>query len=74
MRRRHIFPDMPEPLLARCFARYKAVGLWTADPFYPEEAFTRLETAMFTAGAITRKPGFAMTADNAIVAEALAER
>ncbi|MFC7473599.1 ABC transporter substrate-binding protein [Dankookia sp. GCM10030260] len=66
------FPDMPQPLLARCLARYEAVGLWTADPFYPEEAFTRLEMAMFTAGAITRKPGFGMTADNGIVAEALA--
>ena len=68
------FPDMPQPLLARCLARYNRSGLWTADPLYPEEAFTRLETAMFSAGAITRKPGFAMTADNAIVAEALAER
>ncbi|MDO9707695.1 ABC transporter substrate-binding protein [Paracraurococcus lichenis] len=68
------FPDLSPQLLARCLARYKAVGLWTADPFYPEEAFTRLETAMFTAGAITRRPGFAATADNAIVAEALAER
>ena len=66
------FPDMPQPLLARCLARYKSVGLWTTDPYYPEEAFTRLETAMFSAGAITRKPGFAMTADNTIVAEALA--
>jgi NitT/TauT family transport system substrate-binding protein len=66
------FPDMPQPLLARCLARYKAVGLWTMDPFYPEEAFTRLETAMFTAGGITRRPGFARTADNTIVAEALA--
>jgi NitT/TauT family transport system substrate-binding protein len=68
------FPDLPPALLAQSFARYKAQGLWTRDPFYPEEAFTRLETAMFTAGAITRKPGFAATADNAIVAEALSER
>ena len=68
------FADLPQSLLARCLGRYKAVGLWTSDPFYPEEAFLRLETAMATAGAITRKPGFAATADNAIVAEALAER
>ncbi|MBX9700794.1 MAG: ABC transporter substrate-binding protein [Acetobacteraceae bacterium] len=67
------FPDLPQPLLASAFRRYKGQGLWTPDPFYPEEAFTRLETAMFTAGAITRKPGFAATADNAIVAEALSE-
>jgi NitT/TauT family transport system substrate-binding protein len=67
------FPEMPQPLLAACLARYTSVGLWTADPFYPEEAFTRLETAMLSAGAIRRRPGFAATADNAVVAEALAE-
>jgi NitT/TauT family transport system substrate-binding protein len=66
------FPDLPPPTLARCLARYRAIGLWTADPFYPEEAFIRLETAMHSAGAIRRCPGFAATADNAIVAEALA--
>jgi len=65
------FPDLPQPLLVRALARYKEQALWTRDPVYPEEAFTRLETAMLTAGAITRRPGFAATADNAIVAEAL---
>ncbi len=65
------FPDLAPARLARCLDRYKSIGLWTPDPFYPEEAFTRLEHAMFTAGAITRKPGFAATADNAIVSEAL---
>ena len=68
------FPDLPRDRLIRSLARYRANGLWTANPWYPEQAFTRLETAMFTAGAITRKPGFEGTADNAIVAEALAGR
>jgi NitT/TauT family transport system substrate-binding protein len=66
------FPDLSTALLARCLARYKALGIWTADPFYPEEAFARLETAMHSAGAIRRRPGFAATADKPIVAEALA--
>lgn len=66
------FPDLPPPLLAAALARYKAQGLWTQDPFYPPEAFLRLETAMHSAGAIARRPGFAATADNAIVTEALA--
>ncbi len=65
------FPDLAPALLTAALARYKAMGLWTQDPFYPEEAFTRLETAMHSAGAIRRRPGFAATADNAIVAEAL---
>jgi NitT/TauT family transport system substrate-binding protein len=68
------FPDLPRDRLIRCLTRYRANGLWTTNPWYPEQAFTRLETAMFTAGAITRKPGFERTADNAIVAEALAGR
>ncbi|MBY0331863.1 MAG: ABC transporter substrate-binding protein [Acetobacteraceae bacterium] len=67
------FPELPRPLLVGALGRYKAQGLWTGDPFYPEEAFTRLETAMHSAGAITRKPGFAATADNGIVVEALSE-
>jgi NitT/TauT family transport system substrate-binding protein len=66
------FPDLPLPLLRAALTRYKRQGLWTADPFYPEEAFLRLEQAMFTARAITRRPGFSATADNAIVTEALA--
>lgn len=65
------FPDLPPPLLTAALGRYKAQGLWTKDPYYPLEAFERLETAMHSAGAISRKPGFAATADNAIVAEAL---
>jgi NitT/TauT family transport system substrate-binding protein len=66
------FPDLAPELLTTALARYKAIGLWTPDPFYPEEAFARLETAMHSAGAIRRRPGFDATADNAIVAEALA--
>ncbi len=65
------FPEMPPDRLAKCLARCKAAGLWTTDPFYPEVAFTQLETAMLSAGAILRRPGFAMTADNSIVTEAL---
>lgn len=65
------FPDLAPALLARCIARYRALGLWTETPHYPEEAFIRLETAMLSAGAITRRPGFAATADNSLLAAAL---
>lgn len=65
------FPELEPALLRAALARYKRQGMWTADPFYPEAAFLRLEHAMLTAGAITRKPGFSATADNGIVAEAL---
>ncbi|HYZ31585.1 MAG TPA: ABC transporter substrate-binding protein [Crenalkalicoccus sp.] len=65
------FPGLDRALLVRSLARYQAIRLWTAMPHYPEEAFLRLEAAMYSAGAIRRRPGFAATADAAIVEEAL---
>jgi len=63
------FPDLPADLIARCVARYRALRLWTRDPRFPPEALTRLETAMLSAGAIRRSPGYA-----GLVAEELTER
>lgn len=62
------FPDLDAPLLARCIARYRALGVWTRDPRFPPEALARLEAAMLSAGAIRRSPGFA-----GLVAEDLTE-
>lgn len=53
------FPDVPEALMARCVARYRDLGVWTRDPRFPPEALARLETAMLSAGAIRRTPGYA---------------
>lgn len=62
------FPDLPEPLIARCIARYRAHGVWTHDLRFPPGALERLEAAMLSAGAIRRTPGFA-----GLVAEDLME-
>jgi hypothetical protein len=53
------FPDMVPSLLARCIGRYRGIGLWTETPHFPPAALARLETAMLSAGAIGRTPGFA---------------
>jgi NitT/TauT family transport system substrate-binding protein len=62
------FPDLDAPLLARCVARYREIGLWTTTPRFPPEALARLEAAMLSAGAIRRSPGF-----DGLVAEELTE-
>lgn len=67
------FPDMEPALLAACIARYRALGIWTADPHFPAAPFDRLEAAMLSGGAIARAPGYANCVDDAIVTAALNE-
>lgn len=66
------FPDLAPALLARCVARYKALGIWAADPRYPREAFERLRAAMLSAGAIGHAPDFAACTETELVEAALA--
>ena len=65
------FPDLDPRLLAAGIARYGTLGIWAEAPRFPEEAFTRLESAMLGAGAIARAPGFAACVDTAIEDAAL---
>jgi hypothetical protein len=67
------FPGMEQSLLAACIARYRALGIWTADPHFPAEPWNRLEASMLSGGAIQRAPGYAHCVDDAIVTEALQE-
>lgn len=67
------FPDMDVALLARCIARYRDLGIWTADPHFPPEPFERLQSAMRSGGAISREPGYARCVDDAIVSAAFKE-
>lgn len=69
---RPFFPDIDPGVLERAVARYLALGLWSATPRFPREAFATLEAAMLGAGAIPRAPGFDACVDEAIVEEALA--
>ena len=67
------FPGMDRALLAHCIARYRTLGIWTADPHFPPEPFNRLQSAMLSGGAIAREPGYDHCVDDAIVTVALAE-
>ncbi|MBR0663449.1 ABC transporter substrate-binding protein [Roseomonas hellenica] len=66
------FPDMVPSLLARCIGRYRSLGIWTETPRFPPEALARLETAMLSAGAISRTPGFAGLVAEEVTEAALA--
>ncbi len=68
------FPDMEASLLAACITRYRALGIWTADPHFPAEPWNRLEASMLSAGAIQRAPGYSHCVDDAIVTAALQEQ
>lgn len=61
------FPGMEAGPLARCIARYRPLGIWCRTPEFPPEPWERLEHAMFTAGAIRRKPGWAACVDNSLL-------
>ena len=52
------FPDLPRELIAACIDRYRALGLWDADPAILREGFTRLRDAMLSGGAIQRGASF----------------
>ena len=53
------FHALDQDMAAHAIARYRSLGVWTVTPHFPPEALARLETAMLSAGAITRTPGFA---------------
>lgn len=61
------FPDLDAALIQRCIARYRPLGIWPQTPHFPPEPWERLEHAMFTAGAIRRKPGHAACVDNTLL-------
>lgn len=65
------FPAMDAVLLARCIARYRGLGIWTADPHFPPEPFNRLQSSMRSGGAISREPGYDRCVDEVIVVAAL---
>lgn len=65
------FPELDATLLAAAIARYKALGLWSADPLLPREGFDRLKRAMLSGGALRRDVPFEECVDVRLAAKAL---
>ena len=67
------FPDLPTPLFAACIDRYRALGLWAADPVIRREGFDRLHAAMRASGALSRDIAFEACVDTAMAERAVRE-
>jgi NitT/TauT family transport system substrate-binding protein len=66
------FPALDCAVLTGALARYKAQGVWGADPILPEEGFDCLRRALLATGFLTRTVPFADCVDNRFAEEALA--
>ncbi|MBI3199457.1 MAG: ABC transporter substrate-binding protein [Rhodospirillales bacterium] len=67
------FPDLPTPLFAACIDRYRALGLWAADPVIRREGFDRLHAAMRASGALSRDITFEACVDTAMAERVVRE-
>jgi NitT/TauT family transport system substrate-binding protein len=61
------FPDLAPEVLAACIDRYKALGLWSADPTLLRGGFDWLRAAMLAAGTIQREISFEACVDNGLM-------
>ena len=66
------FPALDGGLLARALARYKAQGVWAADPVLSADGFERLRRALLGSGFLSRAVPFAECIDNRLTEEAVA--
>ena len=60
------FPDLNAETLTACIARYKALGLWGADPILPRGGFERLKAACLSGGLIERGADYADCVDTSL--------
>jgi NitT/TauT family transport system substrate-binding protein len=58
------FPALDRSVLTGALARYKARGVWSADPILPEEGFDRLRRALLATGFLAHSVAFDDCVDN----------
>jgi len=66
------FPTLDRSVLTGALARYRAQGVWGADPILPEEGFDRLRRALLATGFLSRPVPFADCVDNRLAEKAVA--
>ena len=67
------FPAVAPEIFAAAVDRYKALGLWGADPVMRREGFERLKAAMLSGGALSRDIAFETCVDNRLAEQAVAQ-
>lgn len=67
------FPDVPAPVLRASCARYKALGIWGADPRLPREGYDRLLRSLVSGGFVNPGTPFEIAVDNSFAEAVLRE-
>ncbi len=70
---RDFFPDVEPALFAGAIDRYRALGLWGADPVVRREGYDRLHAAMRAMGTLRRDIAFETCVDTDLARRAMAE-
>jgi len=60
------FPDIAPEIFAAAIDRYRALGLFAANPVLRREGFERLQAAMLSGGALAREIPYADCVDNSL--------
>jgi NitT/TauT family transport system substrate-binding protein len=67
------FPDVSPALLAASCARYKALGIWGADPVVPRGGYDRLLSGLVSGAFVSPGTPFDVAVDNSLAAAVIAE-
>jgi NitT/TauT family transport system substrate-binding protein len=67
------FPDVPPALLAAACARYKALGIWGANPVLPRDGYDRLLAGLVSGGFVSPGTPFDVAVDNSLATQVMAE-
>lgn len=63
------FADLPQPVLAAACARYKALGIWSANPRLPRAGYDRLLASLVSGGFVSPGTPYEVAVDNSLVDE-----
>lgn len=66
-----LFPAIPPSLIGAAIGRYRALGVYAADPTIMPDGVARLKAAMLEAGILTRDIAFDAVVDTTIAREAI---
>ena len=65
------FPEVPQPILAAAYDRYKALGIWGRDPILPRDGYDRLRAGLVSGGLVDPGTPFETAVDNSLAEEIL---
>jgi ABC-type nitrate/sulfonate/bicarbonate transport system substrate-binding protein len=67
------FTDLPPAILEAACTRYKALGLWGANPILPRAGYDRLRDGLLSGGFVSPGATFETAVDNTLAEAVIAE-